>query len=96
MSKEKDFFNNIQAGIVSVGNWLMMPDGDEYRYIWCPDWRLITDKEVPKNNFRSSEHWSLLGLNEKGEIIIVIPGCHVKGFIACKTAPKTKTTYRVS
>lgn len=89
-----EFFNKIQAGIVSTNEWIMMPNGDEYRYVWCSDWRIITDKDIPKPNFRSSEKWALLGLCG-GKIKIIIPGCRVMGFVASQTSPETKTIYCV-
>ena len=35
---------NGQAGIVTVDNWTMAPDGETYMYFWSVDWRVYTDR----------------------------------------------------
>lgn len=77
-----------KAGIVTLANWTMCPDGHTYLYIWCPAWRVTTDadlgEEIGVDKLRSSERWQLIGVGVGGEIRIVIPGCQVKAFVPCE------------
>jgi len=91
MREFKEFLN--QPGLITLLNWIIMPDGDEYKYIWCSSWKIITDKQFPLDNFRSSEKWQLLGLRGK-QVVCVIPGCQVAGWIMCKKPPITIKLYR--
>ena len=48
------------SGTVRLAEWQMDNNGDEYIYFWCKDWRIITDKDMPLEGFRSSEKWQLI------------------------------------
>jgi hypothetical protein len=74
------------AGIITLINWTMMPDGGRYLYIWAPNWDIITDKTMPIEKFHSSEQWQLVG-RVNGKIVCLIPGCQVKAWVSCPTAP---------
>lgn len=80
------------AGVVTVYEWTCMPDGESYKHIWCNDWQILTDKEVPIEGFRSVEKWQLLG-HINGEVVCVIPGCQVKGWAACKEPIRRNSVY---
>lgn len=47
------------SGVVTVNSWLMVPDGASYIHLFCPRWRIVTDKVMAESvtGFRSSEHW---------------------------------------
>lgn len=71
------------SGFVTVSEWTYAPNGREYRYFYCSDWRVVIDKDSPVENFRSSEKWQLYGYVDN-ELAMVIPGCQVKAFIVSK------------
>ena len=74
------------SGIVTT-SWIMAPDGKRYMVFFCRHWDIVTDEQVPVKNFRSHEKWTLAGY--VGDTIkILIPGCHVTGFVACETPPQ--------
>ena len=77
----------IWKGIVTVAEYTMGPDGQEYRYFYSPGWQIQTDAEMPVEKFRSTEKWQLLGYTAGGELAMMIPGCQVRGFSACNKAP---------
>jgi len=78
--------NKPYPGIVTLLNWTAMQDGEEYRYVWCGNWRIQTDKQMPIEGFRSSEHWQLIAHHEDKPVML-IPGCQVVGFTICDEAP---------
>ena len=95
MDAIKKMFKTMQAGVVTVGEWVLMPDGEVHKYLWCENWMVVTDKMVPLEKFKSSEKWSLVGI-AYGEIAVWIPGCVVKGFAACEKMPKVRDMYKVA
>jgi hypothetical protein len=84
----------LTSGIVSLSNWTMMPDGDTYLYVWCDRWEIITDGQVPVENFRSAEKWQLLAV-AGGEVLAVVPGCQVKGWAFAARPPASRACYRI-
>lgn len=76
------------SGVVSVCEWTMGPGGDEYRYFWFSEWRIVTDEQIAKAvpGFRSHERWGMLAERD-GEVLCVLPGCRVTGFVRCEEAP---------
>ncbi len=86
--------NKPYPGIVTLLNWTAMQDGEEYRYAWCKDWRIQTDKQMPVEGFRSSEHWQLIAYyNDKP--VMLIPGCQVKAFVICDEDPAVKRIFSI-
>jgi len=73
-------------GIVTLYNWVMMSDGRVYLYLFCSDWRVLTDKMIPIPGFRSGEKWQLHGYVD-GQPAVVIPGCKVNHFAICGACP---------
>lgn len=80
---------NSGPGIVTVDVWTMAQDGEEYRYFWCRDWRVITDKQVPIEGFRSTEKWQLLAMSGS-RMLAMLPGCQVKAWVSCGETPTKK------
>lgn len=80
-----------KSGVISVNDWTMAHDGQEYRYFFCNRWRIVTDKETMIEGFRSSEKWQLHALSEDGVLLAVFPGCQVKAFVFCRSALDRKT-----
>jgi hypothetical protein len=81
------------AGIITLATWTMCPDGETYLYLWCYEWRLATDAEMPAPNFRSSERWQAFGVGRTGHLEFVIPGCQVKAFVVSDEPPSRPTVY---
>ena len=77
MLKKTDY-----EGIVTLNGFIAMQNGEEYRYLWSSDWRIQTDKQMPIENFRSSEHWQMIA-HWGGDPVVVIPGCQVNAFVIC-------------
>ena len=75
------------TGVVTTRNWLMASDGERYLHFFCTHWEIITDKEVPIDNFHSRERWSLLAIAD-GKIVSMMPGCEVCGFISTDVCPE--------
>ena len=75
------------SGVISVVNWTMAPDGQRYMFFWSPRWQVITDDQIPINNFRSSERWQLVAVTQTSEVLAVFPGCQVKAWIRCNVPP---------
>lgn len=76
----------ITSGVITVVNWTMAPDGLRYLYFYCDRWEIITDAMMPVKKFRSVEHWQLAAVVGK-EVLMLIPGCQVKGWSFCRTIP---------
>lgn len=76
------------AGLITVMNWTMAPDGDKYLFFWASLWQIITDADMPVEHFRSSERWQLIALNSNSDVLAVFPGCQVKAWIRCETPPQ--------
>ena len=70
------------AGIVTLNNWVMMPNGGRYTYVWAQNWEILTDRQVGEHidGFRSTEHWQLAA-KVGYKYVIIIPGCVVKGWV---------------
>ncbi len=86
--------NKHYAGIVTLLNWTAMQDGEEYRYVYCEDCRIQTDKQMPVEGFRSSEHWQLIAYYDD-KPVMVIPGCQVKAFVICDEDPAVKRIFSI-
>lgn len=84
--------NQNRAGIVTVNAWTMAADGNNYLYFWSDDWRIFTDKDMPIDGFRSTEHWQLLAFIGC-ECVALFPGCQVKAWIASTAPPQTNTIF---
>ena len=82
-------FGTEQSGIVTSSEWILGANGKEAKYIFCKRWCITTDIMLSNvvKGFKSSERWQLIGLNEAGDIKIVLPGCAIKAFVSCKNAP---------
>lgn len=93
MEAVKKFFENYQQGVVTVTDWVFMADGEEYKYLWCANWMIVTDAMVPLDKFKSSEKWALAGIVNE-EIKILIPGCRVQGFASCDDPPNIHRIYK--
>jgi len=87
--------NVLTGGIVTLEHWTMMPDGASYMYLFSDHWEVLTDAQIANSlpGFRSAEHWSLAGLNGKGEMVVLIPGCQVKGWALSPKAPPNPGCY---
>ena len=79
----------IKSGVVTLSTWLMAPDGQKYLYMFCRNWDILTDKMFPIEGFHSTEKWQLIGKNKDGKAMAIIPGCQVKGFLACDKYPNS-------
>ena len=77
----------MKSGVVTLCVWTMAPDGQKYLYAFCRNWAISTDKTFPVEGFRSTEKWQLIGRNQDGQVVAVIPGCQVKAFMACDKRP---------
>ena len=78
-----------QAGIITTNEWLMMPNGCQYKHFWCDQWKIITDKQMPIEGFKSAEKWSLFACpkDKSDQAEVVIPGCRVAGWCHTGQAP---------
>jgi hypothetical protein len=86
------------SGVVTLINWTMMPNGQTYLYLWAPGMAILTDGQIAKSipNFRSSEKWTLALFNKWGDIVSLIPGCQVKGWVCAPTAPNAPGCFDLS
>ena len=75
------------AGLITVMNWTMAPDGERYLHFWASHWEIMTDANMPIEGFRSSERWQLIALASNSDVLAVFPGCQVKAWIRCETPP---------
>jgi hypothetical protein len=92
----KEFFEEVKSGIVTLCNWTMFFDGEEYLYVFCRKWTIFTDKMNPLKGFHNSaEKWQLVGLGENGEVVALIPGCQVKGFVVSDKCPRPKKCFEL-
>ena len=74
-------------GIITLVNWTMAPDGHKYLFFWAPRWQVTTDREIPIENFHSSERWQLIAVGANSDVLAVFPGCQVKAWIRCSDPP---------
>ena len=80
-------------GVITVGTWILAPDGRMYQYFWCQRWEVLTDQQLPVDGFRSSERWQLFAVSAEGKPVAVFPGCQVKGWLACEQPPNNPGVY---
>jgi hypothetical protein len=76
----------ITTGVISLTQWCMAPDGMQYIYFFHDAWKILTDKNMPVEDFRSAERWSLAAYKNH-EIIALFPGCKITGYIKCDRKP---------
>lgn len=88
MRKSKKSLDYSVPGLITVINWTMAPDGKKYLFFWAPRWQIVTDAEIPVERFRSSERWQLIAVSSNSDVLAVFPGCQVKAWIYCETAPE--------
>jgi hypothetical protein len=82
------------AGVVTLLNWVMMPDGNKYLYLWAKTWLITTDKEFPVKDLRTSERWQLLAM--VGEFAqVILPGCQIRAWGQCDAPPTTPEVYKI-
>lgn len=74
-------------GIVTTKDWMYTTTGDMKKAFWSRKWFIVTDAQMPIENFKSTEKWTLIGVDTNNEIVMLIPGCMVAGFVSCKTPP---------
>lgn len=74
------------AGIVTVNNWMLAPNGGKYLHFWCKEWVIVPDKNMPVEGFHSAEKWSLFA-RVGDRSVMAIPGCRVAGWSACDAPP---------
>ncbi len=75
-------------GMAILSNWILGPDGDLYQYIYSDDWRVLTDKEVGK--VMGGDRWFAVAYRD-GEPLLIVPGCRIDGFLACRPEPFRNT-----
>ncbi len=92
----KEMFASPLAGILTLNNWTMAPNGDSYLYFFNANWKLVTDGMWPLPNFRSAEKWQLVATNGAGIVLAIFPGCMVKAITMVEVSPKTKVVYTFS
>ena len=80
------------AGLISVLNWTMAPDGRRYLYFWARRWQVITDAQIPVEHFHSSERWQMVAVSSNSDVLAVFPGCQVKAWFRCE-APATSECF---
>ncbi len=78
------------AGVVTLLQWTMMPDGATYMHLWARSWEVVTNKDTGIDGFKSVERWHLVSRDARGVPLVIIPGCQVKGFAACDKNPSLK------
>ncbi len=90
------------AGIVTLSESVMMPDGVAYKYIWARHWVEVPQPEKPPEKPKDGEFeyatlvgdrlWGLEGW--AGELKeVFIPGCDVRGFARCLEVPERTDIY---
>lgn len=86
-----------QPGIVTFQNWFMAPTGQSFCHAFCKKWLIVTDKAIGEvvKGFKSSEHWQLAGIDSKGNIAMLAPGCGVKNYLYCENPPKGITNLHI-
>ena len=67
-----------------------MPDGTTYMNLWAKSWRVVTNDACSIPKFRSVERWHLASYDSDGNVLVIVPGCQVKGFAACDANPSYK------
>ena len=83
------------AGVVTLLQYMAMPDGSQYQYLWADRWEVLPDKAMPIEDFRSHEKWTLAGVVD-GQAVVLIPGCQVKCWAFCRTYLARSFCYNVS
>ena len=82
--------NLAETGIVTVDEWQLMPDGNEYVHIFCNKWQLHIERDLPIEMFRSMKNVTLLGIDDNNIIKLIIPGDRIRGFVYCDKCPESK------
>ena len=76
------------SGLVTLTDWMFMPDGQSYKAVWAERWEIVPDNAMPVDGFRSSEHWQLAAVVEN-DVLLLVPGCKVGAWAYCPAAPDT-------
>lgn len=86
IAKQANESGVVTSGVVTVNNWTMAPNGVRHTHFYCDHWEIITDAMMPVDKFRSAEHWQLAAV-VGDDVLMLIPGCEVKGWLFCKAVP---------
>lgn len=73
-------------GVVTVADWTMATNGKRYICFWCGHWRVVPDKQMPIDGFKSSEKWTLFAIVD-GDVVMAIPGCQIKAWVRSDKSP---------
>lgn len=73
-------------GIVTTSEFLWAPDEMRYVGFWCARWKVIPDKHVPVEDFRSQERWHLCAM-DGDTVILIIPSCRFAGWARMEKPP---------
>lgn len=78
------------AGVVTLLQWTMMPDGATYMHLWASNWTVVTNAVSGIAGLRTVDRYHLVSHDPHGKVRVIIPGCQVKGFAACPSNPSLK------
>ncbi len=87
MTQPTPYPYRLEPAIVTSAQWLLAPDGNRYLYFYSRKWKVVTDKCMPINGFRSTEKWSLVAYDRQDNVLAIIPGCQVKGILYADERP---------
>ena len=80
------------SGVVQTKDSVLLANGEWSACLFCRHWRLVTDEMLGVPGIRSHDGWAVAAFNEKGRLLLLIPGCRVKSFTACEVATANSET----
>lgn len=77
---------NLHRGFVTINDAITMTDSENYGTFYSSRWRITPDDDAAQmlslEKFHSAERWSLLALDAEGHVVLILPGCRVKGWVS--------------
>ena len=79
-------------GVVTTKEWTCDQFGLNRRAFFADRWEIKTDAQMPIENFKSSERWSVAGYRydphtDQMELVALFPGCQILGFVKAEEVP---------
>ena len=82
-------------GVIQTRNWIHTPDGDQSNAFYCERWLIVTDKEADLAGIKSADKWAAVAYGMDGQILMIIPGCEVVGYVVAFEEPSSTAIYNV-
>jgi len=82
--------NRFPAGVVTLTDWVLMADGCQHKYVWAPEWTVVTNRASGIDGLKTQDAYHLVAYRPDGVPAVIVPGCKVLAYCACDKNPALK------